>query len=449
MNRLKLAIKILKQRSELDFAYIYGDKIGESLFFQQEYQKKKFKSRFYSLVAVIYGMCKSVFLKKKKIENESIDLLFYAATLNQYSSILGVYDQSIKQSEGINAKLASYNRSQLRNKRVDVFFGNTVFDIIQGMLLLFLRFPTLNREVNNNKWKEMQKSLGYSSYFSIYFYLILFQRILLQTRPKLIVMANDHNVDTRCLLFIAKEFGIKTAYIQHAHVGPLFPPLEFDFAFLDGEIAYNIYKQIGSVNSQVVLSGIQKDLPNNPQLAAVKKKNLGMALNLIDSWEKVRVFLDKLIDGVKVDIRLHPAMNERDVPEYVGKHKRVEGIHSAKNIPLGVFFARIGELVAGSTSLHLEASLCRITCFYYNFGISTSETEDVYGFVKQGIIFLWKEQMFVQDKKIQNVFDCPEWINKLQRYSETFGTEYEGRENEYVACNLMNIIDGKTLLELK
>ena len=63
-------------------------------------------------------------------------------------------------------------------------------------------------------------------------------------------MSNDHSPANRALLLVAKSKGIKTVYMQHASVSNLFPVLDFDYSFLDGVNAYNIYKEIEGTKTE-------------------------------------------------------------------------------------------------------------------------------------------------------------------------------------------------------
>ena len=57
-----------------------------------------------------------------------------------------------------------------------------------------------------------------------------------------VFVANDHTGPCRSIRLACEQLNIKVAYIQHA-VSSIFPPLEFDYAFLDGKVAYDIYNR--------------------------------------------------------------------------------------------------------------------------------------------------------------------------------------------------------------
>ena len=83
-------------------------------------------------------------------------------------------------------------------------------------------------------------------------------QILKKHKPQSIFFANDHNIKNRALLHAALELGIKTIYIQHAHVTPSFPPLIFGLSLLEGQSSHDTYKKISEIKSVVHLVGMPK-----------------------------------------------------------------------------------------------------------------------------------------------------------------------------------------------
>ena len=74
-----------------------------------------------------------------------------------------------------------------------------------------------------------------------YSYVPYFINILSKTKPKLVIVSNDHSLNCRSLRLAAQILGIRTLYIQHASISNIFPPLEFDYALLDGLVSYKKY----------------------------------------------------------------------------------------------------------------------------------------------------------------------------------------------------------------
>nr|MDA3831820.1 hypothetical protein [Spirochaetales bacterium] len=89
-----------------------------------------------------------------------------------------------------------------------------------------------------------------------YYYLSCFW--LKKYKPRLVVFANDHSFHPRTFRAASLDVNVKTLYIQHASVTANFPPLDFDYACLDGKDSLEQYRQAGSIQSTVFLIGMAK-----------------------------------------------------------------------------------------------------------------------------------------------------------------------------------------------
>ena len=162
------------------------------------------------------------------------------------------------------------------------------FYISRYMLVSFLYIIPLLRsyfkanDINRNKIRN-----NFARYLLTYGKYYVAGKILKRVNPKLLVLANDHTNMNRCLMSQASEKGIKTLYVQHASVTSQFPPLDFDYSFLDGEKQFELYKKMSKTDSLVILSGpcrydyMSVYLNNNP-------KYIGISLNEFDEFEKVK-----------------------------------------------------------------------------------------------------------------------------------------------------------------
>src|SRR5690606_2893843 len=103
------------------------------------------------------------------------------------------------------------------------------------------------------------------------------------------------------LVSLARNLDIKTVYMQHASVSCLFPALNFDYAFLDGESAYETYLQCEGNRSahdcmlrdrKVIFSGQKKELSRSR--LSPRPKVVGLAVNVLDINEDIAHFVKKL-----------------------------------------------------------------------------------------------------------------------------------------------------------
>jgi hypothetical protein len=72
-----------------------------------------------------------------------------------------------------------------------------------------------------------------------------------ETLPRLAVVANDHTPEPVAFYEVMRAFGSKTAYLQHAEVTRVFPPLEFDISVLRSSRAVAEYALAGPAHGSV------------------------------------------------------------------------------------------------------------------------------------------------------------------------------------------------------
>ena len=247
---------------------------------------------------------------------------------------------------------------------------------------------------------------------------------------KVVVMANDHSMPNRCLIETCRNNGIKTVYVQHASVSPFFPPLNFDYSFLDGFNSYNIYNTIQSITNNCIISG-------NPRYDGIKKicksktnALIGIATNTLDKDDKIMklcLFLKKNVKS-NIILRPHPAADYSDEFKKVVIENGFLLSDSKKESSLD-FLSRIDFLISNESSIHLDSVLVDTPSCMFNF--SDKEILDIYDFIKTGFV-----------KKCDSEFDVLESIKKINQievakvryFVADFKTKYSG--------NVASIISG-------
>lgn len=251
---------------------------------------------------------------------------------------------------------------------------------------------------------------------------------------KVLVMANDHNDINRCLIFNALEKGIKTVYVQHASVKKGFPRLDFTYSFLDGQESLDKYLYAGKPNGEVYLSGgvrfdslYDKIVKRNEEV-----KKIGVAINMLDDFEKVKdlcLFLKK--EGYNdLILRPHPRYQHLDSEWLI---KNDIAISNPKEESSFDFIASIDFMISNESAIHLDASIMHCPTVLYN--MSNNQILDDYNFVKNNLVKL-AENGNVLLNFIKNKNEI--FLNKevLQYYNASSYSHLEGKLGETIAMFL-------------
>lgn len=251
---------------------------------------------------------------------------------------------------------------------------------------------------------------------------------------KVLVMANDHNDINRCLLFNALEKGIKTVYVQHASVKKGFPRLDFTYSFLDGQESLDKYLHAGKPNGEVFLSGgvrfdflYDKIVERNEEV-----KKIGVAINMLDDFEKVKslcLFLKE--EGYDdLTLRPHPRYQHLD-SEWLIKNNIA--ISNPKEESSFDFIANIDFMISNESAIHLDASIMHCPTVLYN--MSNNQILDDYNFIKNNLVKLAENGKILLNfiKNKNEIF-----LNKevLQYYNASSYSHLEGKLGETIAMFL-------------
>ena len=267
---------------------------------------------------------------------------------------------------------------------------------------------------------------------------------------KVLVLANDHNDINRCLLFNALEKGIKTVYVQHASVKKGFPRLDFTYSFLDGQESLDKYLYAGKPNGEVYLSGgvrfdslYDKIVKRNENV-----KKIGVAINMLDDFEKVKnlcLFLknegyDDLV------LRPHPRYQHLDTEWLINNNISISNPKEESSFD---FIANIDFMISNESAIHLDASIMYCPTVLYNMSADFVETGqatsvlDDYNFVKNGLVKL-AESNFDLLNFIKNKNEIMPSKEVLQFYNASSGSHLEGKLGITIARFLELLCQGTT-----
>lgn len=258
---------------------------------------------------------------------------------------------------------------------------------------------------------------------------------------KVLVLANDHNDINRCLIYNALEKGIKTVYVQHASVKKGFPRLDFTYSFLDGQESLDKYLHAGKPNGEVYLSGgvrfdflYDKIVKRNYDV-----KKIGIAINMLDDFEKVKslcLFLKE--EGYNdLILRPHPRYQHLDSEWLI---KNDIAISNPKEESSFDFIANIDFMISNESAIHLDASIMHCPTVLYN--MSDNKVLDDYNFIKNNLVKLANtdEELLMFIKNPKDILPTRE---VLQNYNASSNTHLEGKLGTTIARFLELLCQGK------
>lgn len=269
---------------------------------------------------------------------------------------------------------------------------------------------------------------------------------LRRLRPKVLVLANDHNMRNRVVRLAAEHEGITTVYIPHASVTAAFPPLSFDYALLEGRDMLEKYKKAGPSSCASFLVGIPRAdrfirHARPPNSNAPWK--LGICTNMLDKAAEVIELIDQINKDrpeFSIVLRPHPR-DDRPWADLLGA--RPVSLSDANRETSFDFLSQVDAIVAGDSSIVLEAVLLNVRAFGFAFG---RQFEDYYGFAAAGI------SRFVNDHRelseaIEEFAHSGNHDTKVARQKATWfcaslGTVYEGQSSHLAAQLLSEIVAG-------
>jgi hypothetical protein len=240
----------------------------------------------------------------------------------------------------------------------------------------------------------------------------------------------------------AKILNIPTIYFQHASVSSSFPPLLFDLNLLEGQDSLDKYKAISTIKGAVELVGMPKF---DHYLTRRKPKqqihSVGIPYNFNDDIQMVVDLARSLRDEfptLTITVRRHP----KDKSQF-SVVSEVPGVLESQPMKETAFdfLTKQDCIIAGNSSIHLEATLLNIPSVYFNFAPGTF-IDDYYGYVRHELAYPVSSfnglHEFIRqfNKSPRDVFPRAAYYNAL------VGRTEEGRSQEIV-INEINAFIGQ------
>jgi hypothetical protein len=419
--------KIIKDAIKIDIwrtNYIISSPSSE---FFKYIPLKKNQNLFTSIIQFIFEFLKSFnylsFNKSKKSK-----YLFFSNSQNQTDAFISVKDKIN------NANLYSCKK-----------LGGENYNETQAYLYSFLFFPILIfKLLKANKHQKRCLYNFFNRYWLVYGYYIKARLFIRKINAEVVIVANDHDVKCECFTLAAKAENKKSIYIQHANVSDKFPPLIHNYVFLYGKDSLNKYNQIGKSSSKVFLVGNPK-FDKFLKLASHKSQNqiqIGIAVNFIDDYSMVEElvnFLQANFPENKLILRPHPGDIRFKDFKALCRLKEIQFSNSLEEDSFN-FLSNIYILIAGESSIHLEAALLNVSSIYASFFADYKLIFDDYGFCKNGLINHVSEDFINLKSNIEEILDSKiSQKENVNYYLANINTPFETHAGELIAQTIENI----------
>jgi hypothetical protein len=245
---------------------------------------------------------------------------------------------------------------------------------------------------------------------------------LSRSKPAVIIISNDHHPHSRAFIMAASRLKIPCIYIQHASVTEVFPPLRNSHALLYGEYSENIYKTIGNSGCEIIKVGNHR-FDGYKQLIKdkVPSGRIGVAFNTLDPIDKVLSLCDVLSKNfgtANIILRAHPAEKR--------KFQTDVEISNSKEINSLDFLKTIDVLIAGNSSILLEAAAMNVHAFQIYFEKVPDYFIDYYGFIRTGVAVEVKDRAALVEQ-IRTVFEKRTFDTRARTklYDASIGEPFE------------------------
>ena len=458
LRLLRAALYVFDIEDEIHLAYLYGCKIN-----QHEYIRNRPCKRPGLLVRCLYFfryLQKNY--KRNRKKSKCVDYFFYAGTENQLKSLMPTIHALEKKRMTISICLGRNISFESFGESVNVLpVCFNLKEILIASFLFVVKAPRLYFKLKHDK-----NYIGINHYFDMfcqsYIYAPLFLSLLNEIKPFYVIQSNDHNLPNRSLRSAAEVLCVKSVFMQHGAGTGFQPPLNFNYAFLNGEQALNEYAakyptnltpEKHNINPIIFLSGQKKQLVEvqSPSLNG-SKLIVGVGVSSLNEF----IFLESLLKKfkgkqIRCVVRTHPGQAEdflESLRNFIKENNYVS-YSNPKADSLTDFFSKCSILIAANTSLHLDAGLSGIPSYYYELSKSSIQ-EDYFGFEKSGLIENLPENIFdMSNGELKTLTTQPtKRIEAVRYFSESYKTRWEGKEGDLVAETLCMIRDNKPLGDL-
>tara|TARA_B100000989_G_scaffold21953_1_gene14436 strand:+ start:17811 stop:19220 length:1410 start_codon:yes stop_codon:yes gene_type:complete len=445
----KISLQILAKTPENWIEFSAGQNTKTNL---ARFKDGLFSSLLRQILGYFYFLLKSFSLRQNKVDKK--DILFLSSSNNQFTVLNPIFKNEAKFSSAF--VIPNYLKfSPSHNCSNDLYFMKISFLYFFPILFLTVtRIPRLSIIL----WKTDKRLffLRIKSFLLIYYWLIFHQVLINLIKPKIVMLSNDHNAEMRAMIELCKYFKIKTGYVQHASVSKRFHSLDFDYSFLDGQHALDIYRSCDSRRSlhstkvskrRCFLIGNLREF-NISRIEIKEPLKIGLALKGTDDIKEVSHIIESLSRVGDVIVRPHPNL----------KFKKIEGnfkskfgnkilFSDPKDQSASDFISCINIFVSGNSTLLLEVAAANRNPIYLEE--LSGGIPDYYGFVKRGVCDCYQniDEFIDFYKNEKNDYKFVPNKDGINYYWSSYGKTYFNEEAAIVSNLLEKIINNSSDLK--
>lgn len=304
--------------------------------------------------------------------------------------------------------------------------------------VFFLPIVFFNYSKSQGYKKESYKYI-FDQYLLLYGLYIVSRLWLRKIKPMAIIISNHTHTFHRVIIEAAKKEGVPTVYIQHASVNENFPSLNMDYALLEGYDSLDKYSFSDEIKTKVFLVGMPK-FDNYFHLINTRKRitSIGICTNGIDPIPAVESLCVNIIKKIaKVNVILRPHPTDRRFKEWENLAKKI-GIQLSdpNNYNSFEFLKDIDVLIAGNSSIHLEAALIDVVPIYYDF---INNKMDWYGYLRNGLVIYFSDPDTICGYLNKIIEEKPSVRKKTKRYCNNVDTKFDGMSSLLIKDLLLSL----------
>ncbi|WP_214567798.1 hypothetical protein [Aliiroseovarius lamellibrachiae] len=254
---------------------------------------------------------------------------------------------------------------------------------------------------------------------------ILFTEDWRQSRPQLVMAANDHSPATVSLFALARAYQLRSCYVQHGSVTESFPPLRYDLSVLYNERSIALYS--ASANRcrlpEMERSKIFLLPPQSAPFCKIAPPSSPFTVYIALSFFPNLTVLDSMLADLvsqpqvsSVTLCPHPRCQlnlaqfaNRDGVDVSPKGLRVKDVVNQGDV-----------CIVSNSGVALELLRAGCPTFFWDQG--DLSTRDYYGFVAEKILPVFDMEWLADPKSAVAFFDV-NWVSRMASFDSAVETD--------------------------